>query len=223
MADGSVVQVMGPVVDVEFPEGQLPDIFNAIEISKDGGSIVAEAEIELGNNWIRCVALESTDGVKRGAVAHDTGAPILVPVGRPTLGRLFNVLGQPSDDAGPVQTDKRYPIHRPSPSFIEQSTQAEVFETGLKVNDLVATFTKGGKIGVFGGAGVGKTVIIQELIRNIAAEHGGYSVFCGAWSGAGAVPPSAGGVPVSCRAAFFWRFSSCFFFFASSRWRFSNW
>lgn len=179
MAVGSVVQVMGPVVDVQFPEGQLPDIYNAIEISKDGGKIIAEAQNELGNNWIRCVALESTDGVRRGAQAVDLGTPISVPVGHATLGRLFNVLGEATDNQGPVEARKRYPIHRPSPSLIDQSSTADVFETGLKVIDLVATFTKGGKVGVFGGAGVGKTVIIQELIRNIAAEHGGFSVFAG--------------------------------------------
>ncbi|MCL4464806.1 MAG: F0F1 ATP synthase subunit beta [Chloroflexi bacterium] len=170
---------MGPVVDVQFPEGQLPDIYNAIEISKDGGKIIAEAQNELGNNWIRCVALESTDGVRRGAQAVDLGTPISVPVGHATLGRLFNVLGEATDNQGPVEARKRYPIHRPSPSLIDQSSTADVFETGLKVIDLVATFTKGGKVGVFGGAGVGKTVIIQELIRNIAAEHGGFSVFAG--------------------------------------------
>ncbi|MHB1131878.1 MAG: F0F1 ATP synthase subunit beta [Chloroflexota bacterium] len=179
MAEGTVVQIMGPVVDVQFPEGQLPAIFNAIEIARGAGMIVAEAQTGLGNNWIRCVALESTDGVSRGARAVDTGAPISVPVGRSTLGRLFNVLGEATDNAGPVESEKRYPIHRPSPSFTDQSSTAEVFETGLKVIDLVATFTKGGKVGVFGGAGVGKTVIIQELIRNIAAEHGGFSVFAG--------------------------------------------
>ncbi|MDA8219805.1 MAG: F0F1 ATP synthase subunit beta, partial [Dehalococcoidales bacterium] len=179
MAEGIVVQVMGPVVDVQFPDGKLPDIFNAIEIAKGDGSIVAEAQNELGNNWIRCVALESTDGIRRGAKAVDTGAPIMVPVGKNSLGRLFNVLGQTADNQGPVVAEKRYPIHRPSPKFIDQATTSEVFETGLKVIDLVATFTKGGKVGVFGGAGVGKTVIIQELIRNIAAEHGGFSVFAG--------------------------------------------
>ncbi|MHB1414502.1 MAG: F0F1 ATP synthase subunit beta [Chloroflexota bacterium] len=179
MAEGIVVQVMGPVLDVQFPDGKLPDIFNAIEIAKGDGSIVAEAQNELGNNWIRCVALESTDGIRRGAKAVDTGAPITVPVGKNSLGRLFNVLGEPADNQGPVVAEKRYPIHRPSPKFIDQATTSEVFETGLKVIDLVATFTKGGKVGVFGGAGVGKTVIIQELIRNIAAEHGGFSVFAG--------------------------------------------
>ncbi len=179
MAEGRVVQVTGPVVDVEFPEGQLPEIYNGIVIHKDGSTVVAEAEIELGNNWIRCVALESTDGIRRGDRAVDMEGPIAVPVGRPTLGRLFNVLGQPTDELGSVETEKRYPIHRPAPKFVDQAATAEVFETGLKVIDLVATFTKGGKVGVFGGAGVGKTVIIQELIRNIAAEHGGFSVFAG--------------------------------------------
>jgi F-type H+-transporting ATPase subunit beta len=170
---------MGPVVDVEFPEGQLPDIYNAIVIEKGDSNVTVEAQTQLGNNWVRCVSLESTDGIRRGDKARDMGAPITVPVGAGTLGRLFNVLGEPSDNLGPVAADKRYPIHRPAPKFVEQSPTAEVFETGLKVIDLVATFTKGGKVGVFGGAGVGKTVIIQELIRNIAAEHGGYSVFAG--------------------------------------------
>jgi F-type H+/Na+-transporting ATPase subunit beta len=179
VAVGSVVQIMGPVVDVQFPEGQLPDIYNAVEISKDGGKIIVEAQNDLGNNWVRCVALESTDGVRRGAQAVDLGTPISVPVGHATLGRLFNVLGEATDNQGPVESQKRYPIHRPAPSLTDQSSTAEVFETGLKVIDLVAMFTKGGKVGVFGGAGVGKTVIIQELIRNIAAEHGGFSVFAG--------------------------------------------
>jgi len=167
------------VVDVEFPPESLPRLLNALEVQRDGGRIVLEVEQHLGNNWVRCVAMDSTDGLQRGATALDTGAPISVPVGPATLGRLFNVVGEPLDNLGPVQSAKTYPIHRPPPSFEEQQTKAEPFETGVKVLDLVATFTKGGKVGVYGGAGTGKTIIIQELIRNIAAEHGGYSVFAG--------------------------------------------
>jgi F-type H+/Na+-transporting ATPase subunit beta len=179
-ATGTVVQVIGPVIDVEFPPDQLPEIYNAIEVELDGGGkLVVEAQQHLGNDWVRCVAMSSTDGLKRGVKAVDTGAPISVPVGQATLGRIFNVLGQPIDNAGPVEATEYFSIHRPAPTFDQQSTEAEVFETGLKVVDLVAPFTKGGKTGVFGGAGVGKTVIIQELIRNIAQEHGGFSVFAG--------------------------------------------
>jgi F-type H+-transporting ATPase subunit beta len=178
-ATGTVVQVIGPVIDVEFPPDQLPEIYNAIEVDVNGTRLVVEAQQHLGNDWVRCVAMSSTDGVKRGMKATDTGAPISVPVGPATLGRIFNVLGEPIDNAGPVEAPERFSIHRPGPTFDQQSTEAEVFETGLKVIDLVAPFTKGGKTGVFGGAGVGKTVIIQELIRNIAQEHGGYSVFAG--------------------------------------------
>jgi F-type H+-transporting ATPase subunit beta len=178
-ASGTVVQVIGPVIDVEFPPDRLPEIYNAIEIDVDGRRLVVEAQQHLGNDWVRCVAMSSTDGMQRGMTAVDTGAPISVPVGAATLGRIFNVLGEPIDNAGPVATAETFSIHRPAPSFDEQSTEAEMFETGLKVIDLVAPFTKGGKTGVFGGAGVGKTVIIQELIRNIAQEHGGYSVFAG--------------------------------------------
>jgi len=178
---GRVVQIMGPVVDVEFPEGvELPEIYNAIEIPLgDGRRLVVEVEQHLGNNWVRCVAMDTTDGLRRGMDAYDTGAPIMVPVGRGTLGRIFNVLGEPIDGLGPVQADEYRPIHQPPPPFEEQVTEVEVFETGLKVIDLVAPFTKGGKTGVFGGAGVGKTFIIMELIRNIAIEHGGVSVFAG--------------------------------------------
>jgi F-type H+-transporting ATPase subunit beta len=176
---GRVVQVTGPVIDVEFPPDQLPAIYNAIELDVDGRRLVVEAQQHLGNDWVRCVAMSTTDGVQRGMPAVDTGAPITVPVGATTLGRIFNVLGEPIDNGGAVEAPESFSIHRPGPSFEEQSTEAEVFETGLKVIDLVAPFTKGGKTGVFGGAGVGKTVIIQELIRNIAQEHGGYSVFAG--------------------------------------------
>jgi F-type H+/Na+-transporting ATPase subunit beta len=183
---GRIVQVTGPVVDIEFPPDQLPAIFNAVEIPMEGSvvssageRIICEVQQHLGNDWVRSVSMTSTDGIKRGMQVIDTGAPIQVPVGKSTLGRIFNVTGDPIDEQGPVQAEARYPIHRPAPSFEEQSTQAELFETGLKVIDLIAPFSKGGKIGVFGGAGVGKTVIITELINNVAKQHGGYSVFCG--------------------------------------------
>jgi len=167
------------VVDVEFPPDQLPGIYNALEATIDGKRLVLEAQQHMGNNWVRTVAMTSTDGLSRGTEVLDTGAPIMVPVGEQTLGRIFNVLGEPIDEQGPVITEERYSIHRPAPSFEEQETTPILFETGIKVIDLIAPFQKGGKVGVFGGAGVGKTVIIQELIRNIATEHGGYSVFSG--------------------------------------------
>jgi F-type H+-transporting ATPase subunit beta len=174
------VQVQGAVVDVEFPSEQLPEIYNAVEIQMDNGdTLVLEAQQHLGNDWVRCVAMSTTDGLRRGAAAVDVGAPIQVPVGAATLGRIFNVVGAPVDGGGAVNAEQTYGIHRPAPEFDEQSTTIEIFETGLKVVDLIAPFTKGGKTGIFGGAGVGKTVVIMELIRNIAAEHGGYSVFCG--------------------------------------------
>jgi len=176
---GRVVQVMGPVVDVEFPGGQLPDIYHAIAIPRNGGQLIAEVQQHLGNNWVRCVAMDATDGLRRGMEAINTGKPISVPVGTSTLGRIFNVLGEPIDNAGPVEAEQYYPIHRPAPSFEEQVTKPEFLETGLKVIDLIAPFTRGGKTGVFGGAGVGKTVIIQELIRTFATVHKGYSVFAG--------------------------------------------
>jgi F-type H+-transporting ATPase subunit beta len=167
-------------VDAEFPIGQLPEVYNSIEIALDGGGVlVCEVQQQLGDNRVRAVAMSSTDGLRRGMDVVNTGAPIAVPVGEETLGRLFNVLGQTLDEGPAVVTEVRYPIHRPAPSFDEQSTKASVFETGIKVIDLVAPFTKGGKTGVFGGAGVGKTVIIQELIYNIAKFHEGYSVFAG--------------------------------------------
>jgi len=168
------------VVDVEFPH-QLPDLLNAITIKSEDGriNITMEAMQHLGNNTVRCVALASTDGLRRGMEAVDTGRPISVPVGRETLGRIFNVLGEPIDDGDPVQAKERLPIHRPAPSFEEQEPSTEILETGIKVVDLLAPYAKGGKIGLFGGAGVGKTVIIMELIRNIAYEHGGFSVFAG--------------------------------------------
>ena len=179
MAKGKVAQVIGTVVDIEYPPDELPALFNAIEIPTDGGKIVLEAQEHIGNNWVRCLALSPTDGLGRGAEAIDTGAALTVPVGRATLGRLFNVTGEPLDDLGPVEATEHWPIHRPPPSFQDQETTTEVLETGLKVIDLITPFTKGGKVGAYGGAGVGKTVIIMELIRNIATEHGGFSVFAG--------------------------------------------
>jgi F-type H+-transporting ATPase subunit beta len=179
MASGKVVQVVGPVVDVSFPPDSLPNLYNAVEITKGNEKITVEVAQHLGNNWVRCIAMGPTDGISRGFPADDTGSPIMVPVGPATLGRLFNMLGQPLDNLGKVESTATYPIHRPAPPFQEQQTQAEVLETGIKVIDLIAPVTKGGKVGMYGGAGVGKTVIIQELIRNIATEHGGYSVFCG--------------------------------------------
>ncbi len=179
MATGKVVQVIGTVVDVEFPPGGLPSLYNAVEIKSGDDKIVLEVQDHLGNNWVRCLALSPTDGLARGAEAVDTGAALKVPVGRATLGRLFDVMGTPLDNLGAVKTEEKWPIHRPPPSFEEQATSTQVLETGLKVIDLIAPFTKGGKIGAYGGAGVGKTVIIQELIRNIATMHGGFSVFTG--------------------------------------------
>ncbi len=177
---GRIIRVVGPVVDVEFPDGQLPDIFDAVVIPLEGDQeLVCEVQQLLGNDRVRTVAMSTTDGLRRGMVAINTGAPITVPVGPATLGRIFDVTGKPIDEAGPVNAEEYYPIHRPAPPFEEQSTKTEMFETGLKVIDLIAPFTKGGKTGVFGGAGVGKTVIIQELIRNVAEEHSGYSVFAG--------------------------------------------
>jgi len=177
---GRVVQIMGPVVDVEFPEGELPDIYNALEVPReDGNRLVVEVQQHLGNNWVRCLAMDTTDGLRRGIPAIDTGAPIMVPVGECTLGRIFNVLGEPIDMLGEVKAEEYYPIHRPAPPFEEQVTEPEFLETGLKVIDLIAPFTRGGKTGVFGGAGVGKTVIIMELIRTFATVHKGYSVFSG--------------------------------------------
>jgi F-type H+-transporting ATPase subunit beta len=179
MAKGRVVQVIGTVVDVEFPGEELPSVNNAVEIAVDGSKILTEVQQHLGNNWVRCLAMGTTDGMRRGAVAEDLGAPIKVPVGPATLGRLFNVLGEPIDNLGEVKADLFWPIHRPPPSLEEQETTPQILETGLKVIDLICPFTKGGKVGAYGGAGVGKTVIIQELIRNIAREHGGTSVFAG--------------------------------------------
>ncbi len=217
---GRVVQVLGAVVDCEFPPNQLPSIFNAVVITRQGGlgatdgaasgtpgmtngaagngaaaaagdgaalprlgamseRLVLEVEQHIGNNWVRCVAMDTTDGIRRGMEVVDSGGPITVPVGPATLGRLFNVTGDTVDGLGAVQSDKMYPIHRPPPTFQQQSTRTEQFETGIKVIDLIAPFTRGGKTGIFGGAGVGKTVTIMELINNVARQYGGYSVFCG--------------------------------------------
>jgi F-type H+-transporting ATPase subunit beta len=179
MAKGKVAQVIGTVVDVEFPPNELPALFNALEIQSGENKIVLEVQDHLGNNWVRCLSLSPTDGLERGAEAIDTGAALRVPVGRGTLGRLFDVMGTPLDNLGAVKADDKWPIHRLPPSFEEQETRTQVLETGLKVVDLIVPFTRGGKIGAYGGAGVGKTIIIQELIRNIATVHGGFSVFTG--------------------------------------------
>jgi len=180
MAKGRVAQVIGTVVDVEFPPDELPALRNAVEIPLDDGTkIVLETQHHIGNSWARCLALAPTDGLARGAEAIDTGAAISVPVGRATLGRLFNIEGQPLDNLGPVDAEEHWSIHRPPPPFTEQETSTDMLETGIKVMDLVTPFTRGGKIGAYGGAGVGKTVVILELIRNIATEQGGFSVFAG--------------------------------------------
>lgn len=179
-AEGRIVQILGGVVDVEFPATQLPGIYDAVEIPREGlPSLVLEVQRHLGGNWVRCVAMDTTDGLRRGLTAFSTGEPIKVPVGPVTLGRVFNVLGRPVDGGGEVVADLYYPIHRPAPEFANQSTRVEVFETGIKVIDLIAPFTRGGKTGIFGGAGVGKTIIITELIRSIATVHQGNSVFAG--------------------------------------------
>ena len=179
MARGKVVQVIGTVIDMEFPPDQLPAINNGIVINQDGARIIVEAQHHTGNNWVRGVALTATEGLQRGAEAADMGTPITVPVGKATLGRLFNVFGEPLDDLGEIKADLRYPIHRQPPRLEEQETTPQMLETGLKIMDLVTPFTRGGKVGAYGGAGVGKTVVIMELIRNIATEHGGYSIFTG--------------------------------------------
>ncbi len=185
---GKVVQVIGPVVDVEFPSGALPAIYNAVKIKREGkdngkgdGPQVLTGEVaqHLGDNTVRVVALGPTDGLKRGLVAEDTGAPISVPVGKACLGRLLDVLGEPKDYRGPIEAAEKLPIHRPPPSFVEQETTPQIFETGIKVIDLLEPYMKGGKVGLFGGAGVGKTVVIMELINNVAKQHGGVSVFGG--------------------------------------------
>ena len=178
MKNGIVRRVTGPVVDVQFPAGHLPDIYNAIEIQLEDRKVVMEAMQQLGSDTVRCVSLFSTDGIARGCTAVDIGSPVTMPVGEATLGRMFNVVGDPIDGKGPVEAE-RMPIHRAAPSFTDVIPSTEILETGIKVVDLLAPYSKGGKIGLFGGAGVGKTVLIQELIRNVAYEHGGYSVFAG--------------------------------------------
>jgi F-type H+-transporting ATPase subunit beta len=184
MNKGNIVQVIGPVVDVEFPDGKgLPGIYNALEIEYEVNGnptkLTLEVQQHLGENWVRSIAMSSTEGLKRGMNVTDTGGPITVPVGEGVLGRLFNVTGDPVDNRGPVKFEKRYPIHRKAPGLTEQDTRVQILETGIKVIDLICPFSKGGKVGAFGGAGVGKTVIIMELINNIAKGHGGVSVFAG--------------------------------------------
>src|SRR5262245_42076028 len=177
-AVGKITQVIGAVVDVQF-EDHLPPILNALETRNGGQRLVLEVAQHLGENSVRTVAMDSTDGLTRGQDVTDTGNPIAVPVGDETLGRIMNVIGEPVDEAGPIKTSATRVIHQPAPSFVEQSTEAEILVTGIKVVDLLAPYAKGGKIGLFGGAGVGKTVLIQELINNVAKAHGGYSVFAG--------------------------------------------
>ena len=179
MENGIIRRVIGPVVDVQFPSGKLPDIYNAIEVNLNDHKIVMEAVQHIGDNSVRCISLFSTDGLSRGCPAVDTGAPIKMPVGEATLGRMFNVVGEPIDGKGPVNAEEYMPIHRQAPAFTDIAPSTEILETGIKVVDLLAPYSKGGKIGLFGGAGVGKTVLIMELIRNVAYEHGGYSVFAG--------------------------------------------
>ena len=179
MAQGKVVQVIGTVVDVEFPSDDLPAVYNALTLDHEGEPLVLEVQQHVGNSWVRCLALGPTEGLARGVDVDDSGAPVSVPVGPETLGRLFNVTGTPLDNLGPVEAGDHWPIHRAAPSFEEQGTSVELLETGIKVFDLITPFMKGGKIGAYGGAGVGKTVVIMELIRNIGAVHKGVSVFAG--------------------------------------------
>ncbi len=180
MNKGKISQIIGPVIDLEFNEGELPAIYNSIKIERENvGDLVLEVQQHLGENIVRCVAMDSTEGLTRGMEAFDTGEPILIPVGPEVLGRMMNVVGEPIDGIGELKTDKRYPIHQSAPSYEELSSSTELLETGIKVIDLLEPYSKGGKTGLFGGAGVGKTVIIMELIRNIATEHGGFSVFSG--------------------------------------------
>jgi F-type H+/Na+-transporting ATPase subunit beta len=184
MNEGRLIQVIGPVVDVEFSDGQLPSILNALNISNPGiddteDNLVVEVAAHLGDNVVRCIAMDITDGLVRGMPVRNTGKPIQMPVGNPTLGRVLNVVGRPVDGLGPVVSDEYYPIHRPAPSFVDQDTSVKVLETGVKVIDLLVPFPRGGKMGMFGGAGVGKTVVMMEMIHNIAMQHGGISVFAG--------------------------------------------
>ena len=184
MQSGKVIQVMGPVVDVEFPPGEIPEIMTGLRMSNPGiddreDNLVIEVALHLGENTVRCIAMDITDGLMRGQEVRNTGEPISIPVGPETLGRIMNVIGEPVDERGPIEAKMRYPIHRPAPEFVDQSTAVEILETGIKVVDLIGPYPKGGKVGLFGGAGVGKTVVIMELINNIAKEHSGYSVFGG--------------------------------------------
>ena len=176
---GKIIQIIGAVLDIKFSSENMPALYNAIEIEHNGETIVAEVAQHLGDDIVKCIAMSSTDGLVRGMDAVDTGAPISVPVGSCTLGRMFNVVGNPIDEAGNVDVKEKWSIHRNAPSFAEQATATELLETGIKAIDLLCPYSKGGKIGLFGGAGVGKTVLIMELIRNIATEHGGFSVFAG--------------------------------------------
>jgi len=184
MSEGKIVQVMGPVVDVEFEGGELPEVLTALKttnssINDQSENLVIEVALHLGEKTVRCIAMDTTDGLRRGQSVSNSGAPITIPVGPETLGRIMNVIGEPVDERGPIEAKMTYPIHRPPPQFVDQSTSVEVLETGIKVIDLIAPYNKGGKVGLFGGAGVGKTVVIMELINNIAKEHAGYSVFAG--------------------------------------------
>lgn len=179
MGKGIINQIIGPVIDIKFSAEELPELLSAINVEYEGKTIVCEVAQHIGDDVVRCIALSSTDGLTRGMEAEDTGGPIAVPVGKEVLGRMFNVIGKTIDEKGPVETDNKASIHRPAPKFEEQDTSAQIFETGIKVIDLIAPYTRGGKVGLFGGAGVGKTVLIQELISNIAREHGGISVFAG--------------------------------------------
>src|SRR4026208_890050 len=184
MGMGKITQVLGAVIDVEFPDGSLPPIYNALKVSNpaisDGQwNLIVEVAQHLGENTVRCIAMDTTEGLVRGMDVMDTGNGITVPVGEETLGRVLNVIGEPVDEMGPVNAKTSYPIHRPAPEFVGQETKFQSFETGIKVVDLLAPYARGGKIGLFGGAGVGKTVILMELINNVAKAHGGYSVFAG--------------------------------------------
>src|SRR5258705_7665982 len=184
MGMGKITQVLGAVVDIEFSDSSLPPIYNALKVSNPAISdqqwnLVVEVAQHLGENTVRCIAMDTTEGLVRGMDAMDTGAGITVPVGEETLGRVLNVIGEPVDEMGPVNAQKSYPIQRPAPEFVDQETKVQSFETGIKVVDLLAPYARGGKIGLFGGAGVGKTVILMELINNVAMKHGGYSVFGG--------------------------------------------
>ncbi|MCM1577785.1 MAG: F0F1 ATP synthase subunit beta, partial [Ruminococcus sp.] len=176
---GSVVQIIGAVVDIRFPKDNLPNLLNAIEIELNGKTMTCEVAQHIGDDVVRCIAMSSTDGLVRGTEAVDTGSPITVPVGKNTLGRIFNLLGEPVDNKPAPEAKERWPIHREAPSYEEQTASNEILETGIKVIDLICPYLKGGKIGLFGGAGVGKTVLIQELINNIANQHNGISVFTG--------------------------------------------